>query len=155
MPQGVGWINDRAQQIDPDTQTVTTESGISVHYNHLVVAPGIQLDWDAIPGMAESLDTPSVSSNYRYDLTPKTWALIQRMRSGTAVFTMPAGPIKRAGAPQKIAYLAADYWRQQGVLGAIRIVLVLPTPRMFGVKSVRRRTRTRRRPLQHRSPQKQ
>jgi sulfide:quinone oxidoreductase len=56
------------------------------------------------------------------------------MRSGTAVFTMPAGPIKCAGAPQKIAYLAADYWRQQGVLDAIRIVLVLPTPAMFGVK---------------------
>jgi len=134
MPQGVGWIKDRAQQIDPDTQTVTTEAGISVHYDHLVVAPGIQLDWDAIPGMAESLDTPTVSSNYRYDLTPKTWALIKRMRSGTAVFTMPAGPIKCAGAPQKIAYLAADYWRQQGVLDAVRIVLVLPTPAMFGVK---------------------
>ena len=38
------------------------------------------------------------------------------------------------GSAQKIAYLAADYWRQQGVLGAIRMVLVLPTPGMFGVK---------------------
>jgi len=56
------------------------------------------------------------------------------MRSGTAVFTMPSGPIKCAGAPQKIAYLAADYWRRQGVLDAIRVVLVLPTPGMFGVK---------------------
>ncbi|WP_301122560.1 NAD(P)/FAD-dependent oxidoreductase [Mycolicibacterium fortuitum] len=134
MPQGVGWIKDRALEIDPDAQTVTTESGTNVHYNHLVVCPGIQLDWSAIPGMAESLDTPSVSSNYRYDLAPKTWELIKEMRSGTAVFTMPAGLIKCAGAPQKIAYLAADYWRQQGVLDAIRIVLVLPTPGMFGVK---------------------
>jgi sulfide:quinone oxidoreductase len=56
------------------------------------------------------------------------------MRSGTAVFTMPAGAIKCAGAPQKIAYLAADYWREQGVLKDIRVVLVLPTPAMFGVK---------------------
>jgi sulfide:quinone oxidoreductase len=47
---------------------------------------------------------------------------------------MSAGPIKCAGAPQKIAYLAADYWREQGVLKDIRIVLVLPTPSMFGVK---------------------
>lgn len=38
------------------------------------------------------------------------------MRGGTAVFTMPAGPIKCAGAPQKIAYLAADWWRSQGLL---------------------------------------
>lgn len=55
------------------------------------------------------------------------------MQSGTAVFTMPSAPIKCAGAPQKIAYLAADYWRKQGVLNDIRVVLVLPTPEIFGV----------------------
>jgi len=59
--------------------------------------------------------------------------MIKGLRSGTAVFTMPAGSIKCAGAPQKIAYLAADYWRQQGVLDDICVVLVLPTPGMFGV----------------------
>ena len=59
--------------------------------------------------------------------------MIKGLRSGTAVFTMPAGSIKCAGAPQKIAYLAADYWRQQGVLDDIRVVLVLPTPGMLGV----------------------
>ena len=134
MPQGVGWIKDSAQQVDPDAQIVTTASGTHVKYDHLVVCPGIQLDWSAIPGMAESVDTPAVSSNYRYDLAPKTWDLIRKMRSGTAVFTMPSGPIKCAGAPQKIAYLAADYWRRQGVLDAIRVILVLPTPGMFGVK---------------------
>jgi sulfide:quinone oxidoreductase len=134
MPQGVGWIKDRAQEVDPDAQTVTTESGTCVSYDHLVVCPGIQLDWAAVPGMAESLDTAAVSSNYRYDLAPKTWQLIKKMRSGTAVFTMPSGPIKCGGAPQKIAYLAADHWRRQGVLDAIRVVLVLPTPGMFGVK---------------------
>lgn len=35
--------------------------------------------------------------------------------------------------PQKIAYLAADYWRKQGVLDAIRIVFVLPDPKLFKV----------------------
>jgi sulfide:quinone oxidoreductase len=134
MPQGVGWIKDRAGEVDPAAQTVSTESGMTVHYDHLVVCPGIQLDWAAVPGMAESLDTAAVSSNYRYDLAPKTWQLIREMRSGTAVFTMPSGPIKCAGAPQKIAYLAADYWQRHGVLDAIRVVLVLPTPGLFGVK---------------------
>jgi sulfide:quinone oxidoreductase len=46
---------------------------------------------------------------------------------------MPAGPIKCAGAPQKIAYLACDYWRKQGVLKNIDVHLVLPTPGMFGI----------------------
>lgn len=133
VPQGVAWIKDRAEDIDPDGLLVTTASGIQISYDYLVVCPGIQLDWDGIPGMADSLTTPAVSSNYTYDLAPKTWERIRALRSGTAVFSMPSGPIKCAGAPQKIAYLAADYWRQQRVLQDIRVVLVLPTPGMFGV----------------------
>ena len=61
----------------PPTQTLTTTSGTRVRYDHLVVCPGIQLDWAAIPGMAESLDTPTVSSNYRHDLATKTWDRIE------------------------------------------------------------------------------
>ncbi|WP_413251073.1 FAD-dependent oxidoreductase [Sinomonas flava] len=135
MPKGVAWIRDAATGIDPEARLVTTASGVEVTYDYLVVAPGIQLDWDRIPGMAEAVESPAASSNFRYDLAPKTWDLIRGMRSGTAVFTMPAGPIKCAGAPQKIAYLAADYWREQGVLDDIRIVMVLPTPGLFGVKA--------------------
>lgn len=134
MPRGVAWIKDAAVAVDPDARTVHTASGARVGYERLVVCPGIQLDWGRIPGMADAITTPSVSSNYTYELAPKTWALIRGLRSGTAVFTMPAGPIKCAGAPQKIAYLAADHWRREGVLDRIRVVLVLPTPAMFGVK---------------------
>ncbi|GHH69331.1 pyridine nucleotide-disulfide oxidoreductase [Streptosporangium violaceochromogenes] len=134
VPRGVAWLKDRAVEIDPGDRTVTTASGARVGYDRLVVCPGIQLDWERVAGMAEALRTPAVSSNYTYELAPKTWELIRDLRSGTAVFTMPAGPIKCAGAPQKIAYLAADHWRRRGVLGAIRVVLVLPTPGLFGVR---------------------
>ena len=133
MPQGAAWIKDTVAQIHPDERSLTLASEAEVSYDYLVVSPGLQLDWDRIPGMADAIETANVSSNYRFDLAPKTWKLIKGLRQGTAVFTMPSGPIKCAGAPQKIAYLAADYWRQQGVLDAIRIVLVLPTPAMFGV----------------------
>ncbi len=133
MPKGVSWIKDRAADVDPDSQSVGLESGRSVGYDFLVVCPGIALDWDRLPGSAETLGSNGVSSNYQVDLAPKTWEMIQGMRRGTAVFTMPSGPIKCAGAPQKIAYLACDWWRKQGVLSDIKVVLLLPTPAMFGV----------------------
>jgi sulfide:quinone oxidoreductase len=133
MPNAATWIKDRAVQIDPGTQTVGLGSGGSVGYDFLVVCPGLALDWDRLPGAAETLGRGGVSSNYQIDLAPKTWEFIKDMRRGTAVFSMPSGPIKCAGAPQKIAYLAADWWRKQGVLDDIHIVLVLPTPTMFGV----------------------
>lgn len=133
MPQGVKWLQDAAEEIDPEAKVVTLRSGAQVEYDQLVVCPGIQLDWDGITGLPDALGTGGVSSNYRFDLAPKMWEFIRGLRSGSAVFGMPSGPIKCGGAPQKIAYLAADYWRQQGVLDAIDVHLVLPSPKLFGV----------------------
>ncbi|MGV9870812.1 FAD-dependent oxidoreductase [Rhodococcus koreensis] len=135
MPKNATWIQRAAEAIDPDQREVRTDIGQVIGYDRLVVCPGIQTDWNAIPGVRAALATPHASSNYSRDLAPKTWELIRNLRSGTAVFTMPSGPMKCAGAPQKIAYLACDYWRQQGVLDNIRVVLVLPTPGMFGIKA--------------------
>ncbi len=133
MPAGAIWIKDAATAFHPDSNVVETAGGKMVGYDVLIVCPGIQLDWDRIPGVGETLGIDGVSSNYTYDLAPKTWEFIQSTTSGTAVFTMPSGPIKCAGAPQKIAYLACDYWREKGVLNKIDVHLVLPTPRTFGV----------------------
>ncbi len=133
MPDGVTWIRDAATGFDPDNNLVHTATGRNAGYDVLIVCPGIQLDWDKIPGVADTLGKDGVSSNYRFDLAPKTWDFIRSTTSGTAVFTMPSGPIKCGGAPQKIAYLACDYWRSEGVLDDIDVHLVVPTPRIFGV----------------------
>jgi sulfide:quinone oxidoreductase len=133
MPRGVRWVKESASGVDPVAKTVFTKSGAEISYDFLVVCPGIQLDWEKVPGLTHALGHHGVSSNYDAELAPKTWEFMKPLRSGTAVFTMPAGPIKCAGAPQKIAYLAAHYWQKQGVLDKIRIILVLPTPGMFGV----------------------
>lgn len=133
MPKGVTWIRRAAVGIDPDAAELTLDDGSTVAYDELVVCPGIQLDWDRIPGLPDRLGRDGVSSNYAYELAPAMWKFIRDLRSGTAVFAMPSGPIKCGGAPQKIAYLAADYWREQGVLSDIDVHLVLPTPGMFGV----------------------
>jgi len=134
IPKGVTWIKDKVARVNPEDRTVTTESGKVVGYDRLVVSPGISYFWDKIPGLSENLGKGTVSSNYLYDLAPLTWANVQRTKGGTAVFHQPMGPIKCAGAPQKIAYLACDYWREQGDLTNIRTIMVLPTPSMFGVK---------------------
>ena len=58
----------------------------------LVVLPGIQIDWNPTEGLEpEALGENGVSSNYRFDLAPRTWEFIRETRSGTAVFTMPSG----------------------------------------------------------------
>ena len=136
MPTKAAWIRNAATAVDPDTNTVSCADGATYGYDVLVVCPGIQLDWNRIDGLEDTLGRDGVSSNYRFDLAPRTWDFIRGTRSGTAVFTMPSGPIKCAGAPQKIAYLAADYWRRQGVLDKIDIHLVVPTARAFGIPAI-------------------
>ncbi len=133
MPKSAVWIKNAAAAIDPDNNTVACADGAIYEYDVLVVCPGIQLDWNRTEGLEDTLGRDGVSSNYRFDLAPRTWDFIRNTRSGTAVFTMPSGPIKCAGAPQKIAYLASDHWRKQGVLGNIDVHVVVPTPRIFGV----------------------
>lgn len=136
MPDGVTWIQDSAADIRPETNAVVLASGSEVTYGHVVVCPGLQLDWHKVPGLAEAMNSPYASSNYVYELASKTWNLLKELRSGTAVFTMPSGPVKCGGASQKPMYLACDYWRQQGVLDQIRVVLVVPTATVYGVPGV-------------------
>ena len=136
MPKEATWIRKAAGAVDPEANTVTCDDGSVYGYDVLVVCPGIQLDWDKTEGLTDALGKNGVSSNYRYDLAPRTWDFIRQTRSGSAVFMMPSGPMKCAGAPQKIAYLAADYWRKQGVLSDIDIHLVVPTPRIFGIPAI-------------------
>jgi sulfide:quinone oxidoreductase len=136
MPDGVTWIKKAAASFDPENNAVTAADGSSYEYDVLIVCPGIQLDWQRTEGLPDALGNAGVSSNYQFDLAPKTWEFIRGTRKGTAVFTMPSGPIKCAGAPQKIAYLAADHWRKEGVLGDMEIHLVIPTPRIFGIPEI-------------------
>ena len=136
MPKKATWIRKAAAEVDPEANTVTAEDGSTYAYDVLVMCPGIQLDWDKTEGLTDALGRNGVSSNYRYDLAPRTWDFIRETRSGSAVFMMPSGPMKCAGAPQKIAYLASDYWRKQGVLDKIDVHLVVPTPRIFGIPAI-------------------
>ncbi|GAC1417807.1 MAG: FAD/NAD(P)-binding oxidoreductase [Candidatus Velthaea sp.] len=133
MPPGATWIRDRVASFDPDNDAVALVSGKRLTYDYLVVAPGIQCDWNRVAGLENALRAPNVSSNYRYELATKTWEMIRSFRGGTAIFTFPAGPIKCAGAPQKIMYLAADYFRRHGVPS--KIIYASATPAIFGVKA--------------------
>jgi sulfide:quinone oxidoreductase len=133
IPKGVDWLRRAAAEIDPDIREITLDDGSTLGYDYAVVCPGIQLDFDKITGLTSTLGREGVSSNYGYALAPAMWDFIRNTRSGTAVFGMPSGPIKCGGAPQKIAYLASDYWREQGVLHRIDTHLVLPMPGIFGV----------------------
>ena len=134
IPKGVRWIQDSVEEIDPDQQYVRTRSGGRIGYDFLVVAAGIQLNWDAIPGLRDAIRRGDASTNYSYELAPRTWDLIRNFKGGTALFHMPSGPIKCPGAPQKIMYLAADHFRRKGILRDVNVIYGSATPSIYGAK---------------------
>lgn len=141
IPRDVTWIRDAATAVDPDTATVTTEDDRTVRYDYLVVAPGLQLDWDAVPGLAESVGRPDtgVVSVYSYEHAPVTWQVMQGLGPGDrALFTQPGTPIKCGGAPQKIMYLTADHLRRRGILKDVAVEFHSPGSVVFGVEAFQR-----------------
>lgn len=134
IPRGVDWIQEIVTEIDPERQKITIKSGKRISYDFLVVAAGIELNWDSIPGMVEAIERGDASTNYTFDLAPKTWDLIRNFRGGNALFHMPAGPVKCPGAPQKIMYLAGDYFRRKGILKDTNIIFGSATKSIFGAK---------------------
>lgn len=133
LPRGVKWIKVAVAAFEPERDAVVLDGCRIVKYNQLVVCPGLKLDWNGIEGLADTLGRNGVTSNYRYDLAPYTWELVQRLESGRAVFTQPPMPIKCAGAPQKAMYLSADHWKRQGVLRNIDIEFCNAGNVLFGV----------------------
>ncbi|MBX2798659.1 MAG: NAD(P)/FAD-dependent oxidoreductase [Myxococcales bacterium] len=133
IPDGVTWIRDRVSTFEPDAHQITLSSGDTVRYEQLVVAVGIQLNWQAVEGLREALGSGGVCSNYSYDTVPYTWETLRSFDGGNAVFTFPATPIKCAGAPQKIMWLTDHWLRKQGVRDRSRITFGCATPGIFGV----------------------
>jgi sulfide:quinone oxidoreductase len=134
IPRGVHWIKAAVAAFEPDKNAVILEGCRVITYGRLVVAPGLKLDWGGIDGLADTLGRNGVTSNYRYDLAPYTWELVQGLRRGHAVFTQPPMPIKCAGAPQKAMYLSADHWRRSSTLKDVKIDFFNAGGVLFGVK---------------------
>jgi sulfide:quinone oxidoreductase len=134
IPAGVSWIRDRVTAFDPEANAVRLSSGETITYGFLVVAIGLQLDWSAIEGLEGNLGRDGIVSNYAYDECERTWEAVRAFRGGDAVFTMPPPPIKCAGAPQKIMYLADDHFRRSGVRDRTRVHYYAGTPGIFSVK---------------------
>ncbi|MDC1399688.1 bifunctional protein tyrosine phosphatase family protein/NAD(P)/FAD-dependent oxidoreductase [Yoonia sp.] len=134
IPKGVHWLKSAVAAFEPKDDAIILDGCRVVKYKRLIVCPGLKLDWGKVGGLVETLGKNGVTSNYRYDLAPYTWELVNGMKEGRAIFTQPPMPIKCAGAPQKAMYLSGDAWFRRGVLKDIDIQFNNAGGVLFGVK---------------------
>lgn len=134
IPAGVDWVRERATGFEPEQNRIRLDSGSTLAYDYLVVCPGLQLDWDKIAGAKEALGRNGVCSNYDPAFAEYTWSSLQNLQPGaTALFTQAPLPFKCPGAPQKAAYLAADYLRRKGIRKDVKVQFLTHAPAIFGV----------------------
>jgi len=133
IPRGAQWIRAEVSAFEPDTHCVVLADQRRISYQQLIVCPGLKLNWSAIDGLEATLGHNGVTSNYRYDLAPYTWKLVQELKAGQALFCQPPMPIKCAGAPQKALYLSCDHWRRNGLQGKIQASFLNAGAVLFGV----------------------
>jgi len=134
LPSTVTWLQDSVSAFHPDSNQVVTEAGTVLEYDMLVVAIGLTLRFDKIRGLPMAFETPGVGSIYSKDYVEKTAKAIREFKGGNAIFTFPDSPVKCAGAPQKIMYLAEESWRRRGLLNRASIQYRSALSVLFGVK---------------------
>jgi len=102
IPKGVTWIKQRVDGVSAERNMLTLNDSTTISYEYLVVAAGMQLDWDKIKGLKESLGKDGVVSNYDYTIASITWQTIKSFKGDKAIFTQPVPPFKCPGTAQKI-----------------------------------------------------
>lgn len=109
LPKDISHIPENVKSFQPESSSLTTTTGRTVSYEQLIVAPGLQTNWDGISGLSKALADPTsgVSSIYSYETCDKVWNDIDSLRSGNAIFTQPAGIVKCAGGTCVVAVQSA------------------------------------------------
>lgn len=137
IPEGARWVQESVTSFDPERSSLTTSDGETIAYKFLVVAPGIQLNWEHVRGLRESIGMGGVCSVYSFDTIASTWDFIRTLNEGVALFTQPFGPIKCPYGSQEICYLAEEHFRQSGVRDKMRVILASGADELFPVPEYR------------------
>lgn len=119
MPKGVKWIKDTVAEVDPIWNQVTTVSGKEkITYDFLVLAPGLQINWEGVEGITQqTLGQGNAHCIYDFEGAQKTWKAIQEFAKtgGKGVYADTYTKHKCGGAPKKVCLLSEHYMRKQNV----------------------------------------
>jgi len=125
----VQWIKDKVTKFNPDKNTLITRSNQHIAYDYLIIATGLQYNYEEIKGLSEKdIGKNGITSVYLNDLekgtaygatATKQWFQelkeFAKTKKPKVIYTHPNTPIKSSLTPQSILYLSADYLKQNNL----------------------------------------
>jgi NADPH-dependent 2,4-dienoyl-CoA reductase/sulfur reductase-like enzyme len=112
--EGVTVIPQAAAKVDPQARTVGLADGNAIPYDRLVLAPGIDLRFDALPGYDEPA---SLKMPHAWKAGEQTTLLRKQIEAmedgGVVVLAVPAAPLRCPPAPYERASLIAHYLKSK------------------------------------------
>ncbi len=107
---GVRIVANAATMVDPQARTIGLADGSSLSYDRLVLAPGIDMRFDALPGYDEAA---SEKMPHAWKAGEQTLLLKRQLEAmkdgGVVVIAVPAAPLRCPPAPYERASLIAHY----------------------------------------------
>ena len=111
---GVRVVQDAVAAIDPTQRVATLASGGTVAYDKLVLAPGIDFQWEQTEGLKAAHDSGQML--HAWKAGPETMALrrqLEAMRDGGVyAITIPDAPYRCPPGPYERASLVAAYFKR-------------------------------------------
>jgi sulfide dehydrogenase [flavocytochrome c] flavoprotein subunit len=132
---GVTVVAQAATKVDPQTRIVGLADGTSLPYDRLVLAPGIDMRFDALPGYDE---TSATKMPHAWKAGEQTVLLRRQLEAmedgGVVVLAVPATPYRCPPAPYERASLIAHYLKAKKPRSKILILDAkdaIPQQRLF------------------------
>ena len=135
---GMNWIQALATEFDADNKRIQLSNGETLHYDYLVVATGLQVNYGDIEGFSRDqigqngigcvYDTPEHAS--------KTNNMIRQWidsGEGRGLFTLAPTPVKCAGAPLKMTFTTLSRLEDTGHRDRYDVQFMAPGNRVFGL----------------------
>ncbi|GIL41628.1 NAD(P)/FAD-dependent oxidoreductase [Roseiterribacter gracilis] len=108
--EGIQIVQQAATAIDADTRTVTLSDKTVLSYDRLILAPGIDLDWKALPGYDEAAAQRMPHAWKAGEQTTLLRRQLEAMQDGgTVVISAPPNPFRCPPGPYERASLIAWY----------------------------------------------
>jgi sulfide dehydrogenase [flavocytochrome c] flavoprotein subunit len=107
---GITVVAQAASKIDPRSRMVGLADGMPLPYDRLVLAPGIDMNFDALPGYDEKASTKIPHAWQAGEQTMLLRRQLEAMEDGgVVVIAVPAAPYRCPPAPYERASLIAHY----------------------------------------------